>query len=221
MIHRISWRVASEDALDFWAGAARRRGREAERDGRPRRFADPEGLGHELTVVETARRAAHRRPPEIRPSVALQGFDGVRAYSARPDASRGLLEDALGFERADDGLGGPRGAARGSLYAYDPPPAAGGSPGRRHGASRRVGSTMEDHERVARARRRSAGVRPTRRDRPLLVPVDLLPRAERRAVRDRHARARASRRTRPRSTSASRSSCRPRSSTCASRSSRC
>src|ERR671930_211388 len=40
MIHRIGWRVASADALDFWAERLSGEGIEAERDGDRLRFAD-------------------------------------------------------------------------------------------------------------------------------------------------------------------------------------
>src|SRR3954470_22315972 len=46
MIHRILWRVPSEEALEFWE--ARIPG--ATRDDGHVRFADPEGLEHELVV---------------------------------------------------------------------------------------------------------------------------------------------------------------------------
>ena len=45
MVHRVLWRVGSEDSLDFWA---ERLG--VERTGDTLRFADPEGLEHELVV---------------------------------------------------------------------------------------------------------------------------------------------------------------------------
>ena len=48
MVHRVVWRVASTDALDFWE---QRVG--GERGEGYLRFADPEGLEHELAVVET------------------------------------------------------------------------------------------------------------------------------------------------------------------------
>src|SRR4051812_5627008 len=60
MVHTIVWRVGSAEALDFWAD---RLG--VERDGDRVRFADPEGLGHELTVdasPDTPLAASH---PEI------------------------------------------------------------------------------------------------------------------------------------------------------------
>ena len=67
--------------------------------------------------------------PEVPAELALQGFDGVRAYADAPADSVDLL-DRLGFE----GLGGDsewqaRGADRGGLYAFDEPPAEPGRPG--------------------------------------------------------------------------------------------
>src|SRR3982075_3373710 len=41
MIHRVVWRVASEDALDFWAGRLSEAGIESERSNGSLRFADP------------------------------------------------------------------------------------------------------------------------------------------------------------------------------------
>src|ERR671923_1411790 len=53
MVHLIAWRVASDDALDFWERRLSNAGVEAARaDGRLR-FSDPEGLAHELTVPQT------------------------------------------------------------------------------------------------------------------------------------------------------------------------
>src|SRR2546429_4128635 len=44
MIHTITWRVASEAALDFWSDRLRAEGIEATRDGDRLRFEDPEGM---------------------------------------------------------------------------------------------------------------------------------------------------------------------------------
>ena len=53
MVHRVVWRVASEEALDFWEEQLRGEGVPVSRvDGRLT-FSDPEGLGLELAVVET------------------------------------------------------------------------------------------------------------------------------------------------------------------------
>ena len=78
--------------------------------------------------------------------VALQGFDGVRAYSVNPDASRPLLEEALNFEPRGDGWEA-RGESRGGLYAYDEPPAEAGIPGA--GTVHHVAwaSPIDEHER--------------------------------------------------------------------------
>src|SRR5207344_2475034 len=51
MVHRVVWRVASEDALDFWERRLGGEGHEATRAGGSLRFADPEGLDLELAVV--------------------------------------------------------------------------------------------------------------------------------------------------------------------------
>src|SRR6266478_7837710 len=48
MVYRVVWRVASPEALDFWADRLAREGVPAERAGDSLVFADPEGLGHEL-----------------------------------------------------------------------------------------------------------------------------------------------------------------------------
>src|SRR5215475_8825486 len=52
MVHRIVWRVASEEALSFWAGRLGAHDVESRREGAGLLFADPEGLGHELLVVD-------------------------------------------------------------------------------------------------------------------------------------------------------------------------
>ena len=83
--------------------------------------------------------------PEISAEHALRGFDTVRAYSARPDASRALLEEVLGFKAGGDGYE-VRGDQRGGRYAYDDPPEPAGvqSAGTVHHVA--WASTMEDHE---------------------------------------------------------------------------
>jgi glyoxalase family protein len=160
MVHTVAWRVASDEALSFWAERLAAEGVGVEGDGGRLRFADPEGMGLELGVVETEDEPLVARHPEIRAELALQGFDGVRAYSADPGASRALLEETLGFEPQDTAGWEARGESRGSFYVYDPPPAARGQGGA--GTVHHVAwaSSLEEHEawrdRVARA-----GMRPT------------------------------------------------------------
>jgi glyoxalase family protein len=123
MVHRIVWRVASPEAIDFWAARLAGEGVEVQRDGDRLRFADPEGLGHEFTVVADGDEPLSAQHPEIPAEFALQGFDGVRAYSAEPQSSAPLLERMLGATSAGDDTWELRGAVRGSTIAYDPPPA--------------------------------------------------------------------------------------------------
>ena len=86
------------------------------------RFRDPEGLEHELRVDESDDDPLIAEHVEVPREMALEGFDGVRAYSSQPEASKALLEQALGFRGAGDGWE-VRGERRGSTYAYDSPPA--------------------------------------------------------------------------------------------------
>jgi glyoxalase family protein len=159
MVHRIVWRVGSEDALDFWAGRFAGEGIETQRGDGSLRFSDPEGLALELAVVETGDEPLVADHPEIPTELALQGFDGVRAFSASPDASRRLLEDALGFEPRD-GAWEARGERRGSFYAYDSPPSERGIGGA--GTVHHVAwaSKPEEHE-SWRERALRAGALPT------------------------------------------------------------
>jgi len=125
MVHRIAWRVASEDALSFWAERLAGAGAEVGRPGvggdGVLRFCDPEGLEHELAVDASGDEPLIAEHPEVPAEHALRGFAGVRAYAHDPEPSRPLLERALAFEPAGDGWE-VRGEHRGGTYAYDPPP---------------------------------------------------------------------------------------------------
>src|SRR5437879_1670442 len=129
MVHLITWRVGSDDAVAFWAERLAAEGVEATPDGSGLRFADPEGLSLELAVVETDDAPLIAEHPEIPAELALEGFDSVRAYSEDPDRSSGFLEETLGFEPRGDNEWECRGDFRGSLYAYDAPPAERGLQG--------------------------------------------------------------------------------------------
>jgi glyoxalase family protein len=122
MVHRIAWRVSDAAALDFWADRLGADGVATERDGDSLRFSDPEGLDLELVVPATPEPPLAARAGDIPEEHALLGFDGVHAYSSRPDASAPLLGDTLGFERAGDDWV-VRGDERSSTFAYDAAPA--------------------------------------------------------------------------------------------------
>ncbi len=121
MVHRVVWRLGSAETLDFWAERLRAAGVENERDGGSLRFSDPEGLDHELAVVDVPDAPLTAEHPEIPAEHAIQGFHAARAYASDPERSRGLLTRTLGFE-ATGGEWEARGEQRGGLYAYDDPP---------------------------------------------------------------------------------------------------
>ncbi len=122
MVHRIVWRVGAGDALDFWERRLQGRAAGVERTSDALRFADSEGLAHELVVSSALDAALVAEHPEIPAEHALQGFEGVRAYAAEPGASERLLEGVLGAERRDAASWELRGKDRGSWIAYDAPP---------------------------------------------------------------------------------------------------
>ena len=190
MVHRIVWRVASSEALEFWKERLDGQGVEADLTDDSLLFADPEGLEHELVLDTTDDQKLSACSPEIPAEHALQGFDGVRAYSNDPPRSQRLLGEALGFTRRAGETWEVRGERRGSVYAYDPAPP---EINRRQGAGSvhhvAFASRMEDIEQW-RTRVAEAGARPDPGDRTLLLQIRLLPGAQRRAVRDRHDRSR-------------------------------
>jgi glyoxalase family protein len=165
MVHRVVWRVGSAEALDFWAERLAGEGHESTREGDRLRFADPEGLEHELAVTDTADEPLVADHPEVPAELALQGFDGVRAYSSAPERSRALLERALEFEPAPaDGDAAARwevrGDGRGSFYAYDAPPAEHGLQGA--GTVHHVAWASQDADHESwRERAAAAGARAT------------------------------------------------------------
>ena len=197
MVHRVVWRVASEQALDFWERRLGEAGVATSRTEQSLRFSDPEGLDLELAVVETTDEPLVAKHPDIPAELALQGFDGVRAYTADPEGSRPLLEQTLAFEPQATLCYKVRGEKRGSFYRYDEPPAEPGVGGA--GTVHHVAwaSLHRGSRGVARARRTGRGAADADH-RSLLLQVDLLPRAERRPVRDRHDRPRLRDRRAPR-----------------------
>jgi glyoxalase family protein len=160
MVHRIVTRVGSSEALDFWAERLGGEGVMTERAGDSLSFADPEGMAHELVVVERPDAPLVARHREIPAELALQGFDAVRASSTRPDSTRRVLEDALSFTPAGDSAWEARGDARGGLYVLDPLPEGRGVPGAGTVHHVAFASTYADHEGWG-ERVRALGLNPT------------------------------------------------------------
>ena len=145
MVHRIVWRVRGEDALDFWEGRLRGENVAVARDRSRITFSDPEGLALELAVVDTDDKPLIAEHPEIPAEVALQGFDGVRAFSLEPEASRAFLEQSLGFTSTGEASYERRGDERGSFYMYDQTQERGiGGAGTVHHVA--WASPMDEHE---------------------------------------------------------------------------
>ena len=112
MVHRVIFRVGSEEALDFWEERLRGAGVDVSRTPGSLTFSDPEGLGLELAVVETSDEPLTAEHPEIPAEHRIQGFDSVRAYTRDPDASREFLEGALEFQQSGQRLRSARRPAR-------------------------------------------------------------------------------------------------------------
>ena len=159
MVHRVVWRVASEDAIAFWEERLRGENVETDRGDGALLFSDPEGLGHELAVVETADEPLIADHPEVPKEVALRGFDAVRAYTFDPEQSRAFLEQSLEFSPVGDASWEVRGGQRGSRYLYDRTEERGvGGAGTVHHVA--WASPMDDHE-AWQKRVAEAGAHPT------------------------------------------------------------
>jgi glyoxalase family protein len=161
MVHRIVWRVGSVRTLEFWKERLGAHGVQAELTGERLVFADPEGLEHELAIAASRDEPLRARSAEIPSEHALQGFDGVHAFSADPARSARLLGDTLGFTGGDgEGRWEVRGDKRGGFYAYDPPPPR--APSQGAGTVHHVAFAAEPRDQEAwRQRVAEAGARPT------------------------------------------------------------
>jgi glyoxalase family protein len=119
MVHRVVFRLASQEALDFWEERLRAEDVAVSRSEGRLTFPDPEDLGLELAVVETGDEPLTAENPEIPTEHRIQGFDSVRAYAKEPKASLDFLAEALEFENRENDSYEVRGQNRGGTYAYD------------------------------------------------------------------------------------------------------
>jgi len=161
MVHRILWRVSSQAALEFWSERLREHGTSAELTGEGLRFADPEGLEHQLLISDAPDEPLAASAPGIPGEHALLGFEGVRAYSADPARSESLLSETLGFTAGAGGHWEVRGEQRGGSYIYDAPP-PGLTPSQGAGTVHHVAfAARMEEEQGWRERLASAGANPT------------------------------------------------------------
>jgi glyoxalase family protein len=131
MIHRLRWRLGSEEALGFWAERLARGGVQLDEaaDHRSLAFRDPEGLGLELAVVESEDQPLIAAAEGIAPEHALQGFDGVRAYNPEPEREEPLLTEVMGLTMTAPGSYLLAGGCRRASYLRDQAPVAVGLQG--------------------------------------------------------------------------------------------
>lgn len=125
MIHRLRWRVGSEDALRFWGERLARDVVDANQvagDRRSLRLRDPEGLELELAVVESDDEPLVAAADGLPAEHALLGFDGVRAYGRPVDQEERTLTEVLGFKMVSPGSYVLDGGRRHASYAHDEPP---------------------------------------------------------------------------------------------------
>jgi glyoxalase family protein len=120
MVSVIEHRVAGDDALGYWEQRLGDEGVATERTaGGGLRFADPEGMVHELVISaapDAPLIAAHREVPA---QYALQGFEAVHAKVHDPAHSEALLQHVLGFTELRDHDWEARGPQRGGRIVFE------------------------------------------------------------------------------------------------------
>jgi glyoxalase family protein len=120
MIHTIQLGVASEAALDFWAGRLTSKGYDSERGERSLSFADYDGLRFELVVADDGNPPLLAAHPDVPAEHAIRGVEGARAYNARSlVADRELLTQTLGFTEVSEGEYRLDGDERHFHWGYD------------------------------------------------------------------------------------------------------
>jgi len=119
MVHRIAHRVASADTLAFWADRLGAEGVQTTSVGGALRFADPEGLEHELVAADVPDEPLQARSTEVPDEHALQGFHAVYAAVADQRRTSRLLTDVMGAATAGEGSFEVRGDRRGTLIHFE------------------------------------------------------------------------------------------------------
>ncbi len=157
MIHRLRWRVASREALEFWSERLEAEGVKVRHDSAADAilFEDPEGLGLELAVVDSDDPPLRAHAEDIPAEHALLGFDGVRAYGPAGAGEDRLLTRGDGVRADRARRVRPAGQADRHLHLRRPA-ARGRIPGRRHRSPHRLVRPRRRARGVARAGRRSS-----------------------------------------------------------------
>lgn len=119
MISTIVHRVDGEPAVEFWEERLAGEDVATQREPGRLRFADPEGMKHELAVVDRPDEPLQAHSSEVPSEYALQGFDGVRALVADPSRSEALLRETLGFSELAPHEWEARGEYRGGRIHFE------------------------------------------------------------------------------------------------------
>jgi len=160
MVHRLHFRLVSEEALDFWERRLSRAGVPSDRLADCLAFSDPEGLGLELVIDDGKDEPLVADAPDVDEQVAIRGIHAVRAYSADPARSAPVFGEVLGMEPEGGGRWLAWGERRHGLVVYDPAPAEQGIMGA--GTVHHVAFAVRDGEQDAwRSHVAAAGLRPT------------------------------------------------------------
>ena len=160
MVRRLCFRVASEEALDFWERRLAGGGVPSDRLADRLAFSDREGLGLELVIDDGVDQPLVADAPDVDQQVAIRGMHAVRAYSADPARSASVFGEVLGMEPEGDGRWLAWGERRHGLVVYDAAPAEQGIMGA--GTVHHVAFTIGDGEQDAwRSHVAAAGLRPT------------------------------------------------------------
>jgi glyoxalase family protein len=160
MVHRLLFRVAGEEALDFWERRLARAGVPSDRLADRLAFSDAEGLGLELVIDDGEDQPLVAAAPDVDEQVAIRGMHAVRAYSADSACSAPVFGEVLGMESEGDGRWLAWGERRHGLVVYDAAPPEQGIAGA--GTVHHVALTIRDGEQDAwRSHVAAAGLRPT------------------------------------------------------------
>jgi glyoxalase family protein len=160
MVHRLFFRVAGEEALDFWERRLARAGVPSDRLADRLAFSDPEGLGLELVIDGGEDEPLVAEAPDLDQQVAIRGIHAVRAYSVDPARSAPVFGEVLGMEPEGGERWQARGERRHGLVVYDAAPAEQGMMGA--GTVHHIAFTIRDGEQDTwRSHVAAAGLRPT------------------------------------------------------------
>ncbi|MFL5833582.1 MAG: VOC family protein [Solirubrobacterales bacterium] len=130
LVHRLQWSVTGPQALEHWrrrledAGITVTAWLNGAGDPLALRFADPDGLEHELTLPSAFVLGSPSGKPKTNADqeTAICALTGVRAYAAASVQSGDLLAGRLGFESCGEGAWRVGSGPEAVRYEADAPP---------------------------------------------------------------------------------------------------